>query len=85
MLLLHMKKRCYFCKGILSKEKIRHFHQWGEKVVLFEDLEVEKCTQCGEVFLDPPTLERIDAKAKEIFARNAARRNITIPVVAASE
>lgn len=60
-------KKCYICKGILSKEKIRHFHQWGDKVVLFENLEVEKCTQCGEVFLDPQTLSLIDQKAEEIF------------------
>ena len=78
-------RRCYFCKGILLKEKIRHFHQWGDKVVLFENLEVEKCTQCGEVFLDPDTIIRIDAKAKEVFARKVQHRNISIPVVAATE
>ena len=78
-------KKCYICKGILSREKIRHFHQWGDKVVLFENLEVEKCTQCGEVFLDPQTLALIDRKAEEIFSRTVPHRSITIPVVAAAE
>jgi len=76
-------KRCYFCKGVLSKERIRHFHQWGEDVVLFENLEVEKCTQCGEVFLEPKTVREIDAKAKEIREHKTSTRNIVIPVVAA--
>ena len=74
--------KCYFCKAPLQREKIRHFHQWGETAVLFENLEVEKCTQCGEVFLDPKTVELIDRKTEDIKAQNGSFRSISIPVVA---
>ncbi|MBI3195604.1 MAG: YgiT-type zinc finger protein [Ignavibacteriae bacterium] len=75
-------KRCYFCKGFLSNERIRHVHQWGEKIVLFENLDVEKCTQCGEVFLSPETLEMIDRKTDEVLLKGSDFKSMTIPVVA---
>ncbi len=58
-------KRCYFCGGKIVSKRIRHVHQWGDKIVLFENLEAEVCTQCGEVYLPPKTLEFIDKEAKE--------------------
>ena len=78
----NVKKRCYICRGILSKERIRHFHEWRDKIICFENLEVEKCSQCGEVFLDPATIEMIDSKADEIFRQDVRYHEITIPVVA---
>ena len=43
-------KTCYFCKGEVVKKKIQHVHQWGEKIVLFEDVPAEVCQQCGEIY-----------------------------------
>ena len=76
-------KQCYLCKGTITIEAIRHFHQWGNDVVLFENLRVEKCSQCGEVFLEPSTLEMIDRKTQEVLSCKAEFTSMSIPVVAA--
>ncbi len=76
-------KKCYFCKGILKNEKNRHFHQWHGEVIVFENLEVEKCSQCGEVFLSPYTLKLIDRKTEEVLVKNFPHTNVSLPVVVA--
>ena len=57
----HRVRTCYFCRGEIIEKKIQHVHQWGEKIVLFEDVPAEVCQQCGEVYFSPEVLERMDA------------------------
>ena len=52
--------RCYFCKGKVEKKAIRHVHQWGERVFIFKNVPAEVCTQCGETYLGPEALEKMD-------------------------
>jgi YgiT-type zinc finger domain-containing protein len=52
--------RCYFCKGIVHEQTIRHVHQWGEKVFIFDNVPAEVCTQCGETYFGPDQLEQMD-------------------------
>jgi len=72
-------EKCYFCKGKIVKEKVKHLHKWGEKYILFENIEAEVCKQCGEVYFSPEILEMMDKKTKEI---TVPEKVITIPVVA---
>jgi len=58
-------KVCYFCKGKIVKKKINHLHHWGSKIILFENIPAEICSQCGEIFLDPKTLKFIDNETKK--------------------
>lgn len=41
-------------------KKIRHVHQWGEQVYIFEDVPAEVCSQCGEVYFSPDVLDMMD-------------------------
>lgn len=54
-------KTCFYCKGPLQKRRIEHMHEWSGERVLLRNVAAEVCTQCGEVFLAPKTLDAIDA------------------------
>lgn len=55
-----MMDRCYFCKGKVEKKLIRHVHQWRDKLFVFKNVPAEVCTQCGEAYLGPGVLEKMD-------------------------
>lgn len=55
-----MMDRCYFCEGKVEKKAIRHVHQWGERVFIFNNVQAEVCTQCGETYFGPEALEKMD-------------------------
>ena len=55
--------RCYFCKGRVERKAIRHVHQWGERVFIFKNVPAEVCAQCGETYLGPEALEKMDRVA----------------------
>ena len=71
--------RCYFCKGELVAKKIKHLHRWGNKYVLFENLQAEVCKQCGETYFPPESLELVDNKLAHL---TNVRKTIPVPVVA---
>jgi YgiT-type zinc finger domain-containing protein len=52
--------RCYFCRGRVERKVIRHVHQWRERVFIFKNVPAEVCTQCGETYLGPEALEKMD-------------------------
>ena len=54
-------KKCYFCRGEMEARRIRHIHEWGEDIFIFENVPAEVCKQCGEEYFEPETLKRIDA------------------------
>lgn len=60
-------KKCYFCKGKLIQKRINHLHSWGDKIILFEDVEAEVCTQCGEVYFAPEVLKKMDKVVASSF------------------
>lgn len=72
-----MMKTCYFCRGELKKEKIRHVHRWGERIIVFDHVPAEVCQQCGEVYLSPEILEVIDRLTLE---EQKPERFIRVPV-----
>ncbi|MBI4769947.1 MAG: type II toxin-antitoxin system MqsA family antitoxin [Chloroflexi bacterium] len=51
---------CYFCKGKLKSTQIRHVHPWKGRVYIFNRVPAEVCQQCGEVYLAPAVLEKMD-------------------------
>ncbi len=55
-----MMKTCYFCRGELKEDRIRHVHRWGERIIVFDHVPAEVCQQCGEVYLSPEVLKIID-------------------------
>lgn len=51
---------CYFCKGHVKPALVRHVHQWGERIIIFDDVPAEVCVQCGETYFGPDALEKMD-------------------------
>lgn len=75
-------KTCPFCKGNIEIRKINHMHQWGEAFYLFENIEAEICSQCGETFFLPDTLKTID---KFVIEKKISQKTINIPVIEISD
>ena len=69
--------QCYFCKGTVQNQKIRHVHEWGGHVYIFEDVPAEVCQQCGEAYFAPDVLEMMD----QIVATSIEpKTTLTVPV-----
>ncbi|GAJ12394.1 unnamed protein product [marine sediment metagenome] len=73
-------KRCYFCRGEIVEKKIRHIHQWGSKIIIFKDLPAEVCRQCGEVYLSPMVVDKIDYATTQL--NKFKKECIEVPVIA---
>lgn len=72
---------CYFCKGLVERQTIDYMAERRGDYVLVSGLEVEKCTQCGEVYLDVLASERIDNAVSHAAAATA---HLDVPVVSCS-
>ena len=72
---------CFFCKGEVKPVQMDYMAQSAGRYVLLRGLDVERCTQCGEVYLDDHANRVIDE------ALNApaliAVAHIDVPVVEA--
>ena len=71
-------KTCLFCKGYVELKKISHLHKWGNEYYLFENVQAEVCSQCGEVFFLPDTLKLMDEYVRE---KKSSKKTICIPVI----
>jgi len=74
---MKVMERCYFCKGTVRKQAIRHVHQWGKRVFIFDNVPAEVCTQCGETYFGPDALEQMD---KIVAAPPEPEELIQVPV-----
>jgi len=59
-----MAGKCYFCKGMVSKQKVKVDFRWGEELVVIEDVPAEVCEQCGEKYLDADVYKEMERLAK---------------------
>ncbi|MFN0073708.1 MAG: type II toxin-antitoxin system MqsA family antitoxin [Chloroflexota bacterium] len=51
--------RCSVCGAQLRREKVIYTQTIGDKVYLVTDVEAEVCPQCGEQYLSPDTVDKI--------------------------
>ena len=70
-------ERCYFCRGQVIPKRVRHVHEWGERVLIFEDVPAEVCQQCGEVYFGPEALKMMD---EVTLGQNEAATYLRVPV-----
>jgi YgiT-type zinc finger domain-containing protein len=70
-------KTCYFCKGNLELKKTSHVHRWKGQIFLFENLLAEICDNCGEVYLLPQSLKKID---QTVQSKQPPLRHLSVPV-----
>lgn len=71
-------KTCFQCKGHMEEKTIILEQRWKGKLFIIEDVPAEVCTQCKEVYLSAPVLEKID---KLLEAGEPVEREITVPVM----
>lgn len=70
-------ERCYFCKGQVIPKRVRHIHEWGNQVLIFEDVPAEVCQQCGEVYFGPEALRMMD---EVTLGQSQATTYLSVPV-----
>lgn len=70
-------KTCYFCKGRVIEERIRHVHHWGDSIVVFENVPADVCQQCGEVYFAPEVLDMMD---KATLDKMKPDKTLSVPV-----
>jgi YgiT-type zinc finger domain-containing protein len=70
--------RCYFCRGPVIETRIEHLHRWEGRIFLITDLLADVCEQCGETYLTPEVLERIDHAVSQ---SGTATEFIQVPVL----
>ena len=70
-------ERCYFCRGQVVPKRVRHIHEWGERVLIFNDVPAEVCQQCGEVYFGPDALQMMD---KVTLGQSQAASYVSVPV-----
>ena len=71
-------KNCYQCKGNVEERITTLEQRWKGKLFIIEDVPAEVCTQCGEIYLSAPVLEKIDSLLE---AGEPVEREITVPVM----
>lgn len=71
-------QRCYFCRGPIVQRRIEHLYRWEARIFLIKDLLADVCEQCGETYLSPEVLEKIDHAVEK---SEMATDFITVPVL----
>ncbi|MBZ0158586.1 MAG: type II toxin-antitoxin system MqsA family antitoxin [bacterium] len=71
-------ERCYFCRGPIVQRRIEHVHRWKGRMFLIKDLPADVCEQCGETYLSPEVMERID---QVVERSEMATEFISVPVL----
>jgi YgiT-type zinc finger domain-containing protein len=51
---------CYFCGGIVEEHRLPREIRWKGKLLVFENVPMGVCAQCGEKFLRPEVAKKID-------------------------
>lgn len=73
-------KTCYYCKGGVEDVAIDYMASRRDKYVLVKHLHVEKCRQCGEIYLDYEASRQID---EALDGASSASEHLSVPIVRA--
>src|SRR3972149_6603911 len=61
---------CLFCGGMVEERLLPREIRWKGELLVFEDVPVGVCAQCGEKFLRPAVAKKIDAALQSKKALN---------------
>ena len=70
------KNSCSVCGAKLKKEKITYTQEINGKVYIVEDVPALVCSECGEQYLEPDTVDII----QEAIEKGKAPKTIKVPV-----
>jgi YgiT-type zinc finger domain-containing protein len=71
----HKYDDCLFCGGVVEERLLPREIRWKGELLVFEDVPVGVCVQCGEKFLRPAVAKKIDAALQ-----SKKRPNLTLQV-----
>ena len=56
----HQYDDCYFCGGVVEERLLPREIRWKGELLVFENVPMGVCAQCGEKFLRPEVARTID-------------------------
>ncbi|MBI1801748.1 MAG: YgiT-type zinc finger protein [Chloroflexi bacterium] len=68
---------CYFCGGAIEERLMAREVHWQGELLIFENVPVGVCVQCGERVLLPDVAQAID---RSLQARTEPTKTIQVPV-----
>jgi len=51
---------CYYCGGAVEEQLVAREIRWKGRLLIFEDVPMGVCSQCGEKVLKPDVAKRLD-------------------------
>jgi len=66
------------CGGVVIEKKVRVDYRHGEDIVVFEEVPVGICAECGERYFDAKVLKAMEFLAK---TRKDAKKILSVPVM----
>jgi len=73
----HHYDDCYFCGGMVEERRMPREMRWKGELLVFEEVPMGVCVQCGEKFLRPEVAKKIDVALQ---ATKRPSRMLKVPV-----
>ena len=70
---------CYYCGGSVEEQHLPREVRWKGDLIVFDNVPMGVCTQCGEKFLKPGVAKSID---DALHGKNEPSRTMEVPVFA---
>lgn len=68
---------CHYCGGVVEERMLPREVRWEGELLVFENVPMGVCSQCGERFLKPAVTKVIDSILKE---QKVPSKTIQVPV-----
>ena len=62
---------CVLCKADLTKGRVNHIVDLGERIIIIKNVPANICEQCGEYYLDTKTALQLESMVDEIKKNKA--------------
>lgn len=59
---------CFLCKGDLEKSTTTYMTDYNGCYIIIKNVPCTKCSQCGEVYLNGATIQKIESITKKLKA-----------------
>jgi YgiT-type zinc finger domain-containing protein len=73
----HKYDDCFFCGGVVEERILPREIRWKGELLVFEDVPMGVCNQCGEKFLRPEVAKKID---EALTSAKRPSRTLKVPV-----
>lgn len=70
---------CVFCSGKREKREVRVDRRRGERLIVFDKVPAETCSDCGEVYFSQAVMEAMESYLKDTHF--SPTETLEVPVV----